>query len=200
MKLIVTGATGFVGGEVVRLALRNPAVKSIIALVRRPVSTPPDAGAGGDASKLQYVILEDWKSPYPDSVKEHIKGADACIWCVSLRPKPWLVPAPRALTSPHLSNCRNVAVTPSKSKSMEFSQVTEICFDYTVNGLTSMAAVANKPFRFVYTSGVTVERDQSKSLAYLSDYRLMRVRDAPLPFFFFFFTQNEPRFSHCVLY
>jgi hypothetical protein len=38
-----------------------------------------------------------------------------------------------------------------------------------------MAQVANQPFRFVYTSGVTVERDQSKTLSFLSDYRLMRV-------------------------
>jgi hypothetical protein len=38
-----------------------------------------------------------------------------------------------------------------------------------------MAAVGNKPFRFVYTSGVTIERDQTKSLPFLAEYRLMRV-------------------------
>ncbi|KAK0510509.1 hypothetical protein JMJ35_006941 [Cladonia borealis] len=32
-----------------------------------------------------------------------------------------------------------------------------------------MASVANKPFRFIYTSGVTIERDQGKSLPFLSD-------------------------------
>lgn len=38
-----------------------------------------------------------------------------------------------------------------------------------------MFAVANKPFRFVYTSGIAVERDQTKSLESMGDYRLMRV-------------------------
>jgi hypothetical protein len=53
--------------------------------------------------------------------------------------------------------------------------VTKICYNYTVNGLNNIAPVANKPFRFVYTSGVTVERDQTKTLPFLQDYRLMRV-------------------------
>lgn len=59
---------------------------------------------------------------------------------------------------------------------MDFADVTEICSDYTINSLTNMAALANKPFRFVYTSGILIERDQSKTLPMLGDYRLMRVR------------------------
>jgi hypothetical protein len=53
--------------------------------------------------------------------------------------------------------------------------VTEVCSDYTINGLTSIATVANKPFRFIYTSGVLIERDQTKLLTGLPEYRLMRV-------------------------
>jgi hypothetical protein len=58
---------------------------------------------------------------------------------------------------------------------MDFAEVTKICYDYTITGLQNIAAVANNPVRFVYTSGVTVERDQSKSLPFLGEYRLMRV-------------------------
>lgn len=58
---------------------------------------------------------------------------------------------------------------------MDFEEVTKICYDYTVNGIKNIASVANKPFRFIYTSGVTVERDQTKTLPFLHDYRLMRV-------------------------
>lgn len=58
---------------------------------------------------------------------------------------------------------------------MDFADVTTICSDYTINGLVNMAALANKPFRFIYTSGVMTERDQEKSFPFLSDYRLMRV-------------------------
>ncbi|OJD11936.1 hypothetical protein AJ78_07397 [Emergomyces pasteurianus Ep9510] len=150
MKLIVTGATGYVGTEVIRLALRNTAVTSVVALARRPVQAPENAGSEADKSKLQSVILTDWTEPYPESVKGHIKGADACIW--------------------------TLAVTPSKSKEMDFADVTKICSDFTLNGLHNIAALANNPFRFVYTSGVTVERDQTKSLWFLADYRLMRGR------------------------
>ena len=79
MKLIVTGATGFVGTEVIRLAVSNPDIHSIIALARRTVIPPSNAGPTADLSKLQTVILEDWTRPYSDSVKCHIGGADAVL-------------------------------------------------------------------------------------------------------------------------
>lgn len=76
MKLIVVGATGFVGVEVVRQALCNPAITSIVAITRRAMQPPGDAV---DASKFHYFMLEDWLSPYPQSLKVLIEGADACI-------------------------------------------------------------------------------------------------------------------------
>lgn len=78
-------------------------------------------------------------------------------------------------TNPYLGICRALAVTPTQSKDMDFSDVTTICYDYTMNGLANMAAHVGKPFRFIYVSGVTVERDQEKTLPFLSEYRLMRV-------------------------
>jgi hypothetical protein len=63
---------------------------------------------------------------------------------------------------------------------MSFTDVTKICEEYTVNGISNMATLANKPFRFIYTSGVLIERDQNKSLPFLAEYRLMRVRYLPL--------------------
>jgi hypothetical protein len=87
-------------------------------------------------------------------VKEQIIGADACIW--------------------------NLAVTPTRSMDMDFSEVTRVCHDYTMNGIRNMAAVANKPFRFIFTSGIAVERDQGKDihLQPLAEYRRMRVRQS----------------------
>jgi hypothetical protein len=162
MKLIVTGATGFVGSEVIRQALRNPAVTSVAVIARKAVPVPPNE----DASKLKSFVLDDWTSNYPDSLIEHIKGADACIWyiysCIS--------------TSDFcLQFARSLAVTPSQSRSMDFAQVTTICHDYTINGIQNMIKAANKPFRFVYVSGILAERDQSKILPSLGEYRHLRV-------------------------
>jgi hypothetical protein len=77
---------------------------------------------------------------------------------------------------------------------MDPAEVTKICYDYTLNGLEEMARVANTntntPFRFVYTSGVAAERDQTKTLELLGDYRLMRVSNKhflPSNFMFPFF-------------
>ena len=170
MKLIVTGATGLVGSEVIRLALRNPAVTSVVAIARKPVLAPANVGPESQTSKLQSAVLENWTSPYPESVIRHIKNADACIWWATLYKF-----SMESQADLYMGIYRALAVTPSQSKDMDFSDVTTNCYDYTVNGLTNMAAHASKPFRFIYTSGVTVERDQSKTLPFLSEYRLMRV-------------------------
>ncbi|KAF2014064.1 NAD(P)-binding protein [Aaosphaeria arxii CBS 175.79] len=153
MKLIVTGATGFVGTEVIRLALRNKAVTSIIALARRPVQVPQGVGADADVSKLHTVILEDWLSPYPAEVKEKLAGADACIWLL--------------------------AITPSKSKGVDFEELTRVCHDYTMNGLREIASVANNgKLRFVYTSGVGGERDPTQKIPKVDEHmaRLLYLR------------------------
>ena len=80
MKLIVTGATGFIGAEVLRQALRNPNITCVVAFTRRSVSCPDDAGPAANQAKFCSVVLTDWLSPYPDSVMEHLQGADGCVW------------------------------------------------------------------------------------------------------------------------
>lgn len=82
MKLIVVGATGLIGSEVVRQALAHKAVTSVVALGRRP--TPPPAGltAGSSVEKFTSVTCEDFNN-YSADVKAQISGADACIWYVA---------------------------------------------------------------------------------------------------------------------
>jgi hypothetical protein len=52
------------------------------ALTRKVVPVPEYAGPEADTSKLQSVLLEDWETPYPQNVIDHLKGADACVWSV----------------------------------------------------------------------------------------------------------------------
>lgn len=79
MKLIIAGSTGLVGTELVRQALSNPAIATVLALARRETPIPSKLNPGADASKLKSVICDDFEN-YSDSVKKELSGADACIW------------------------------------------------------------------------------------------------------------------------
>ncbi|EEA18734.1 hypothetical protein TMatcc_010724 [Talaromyces marneffei ATCC 18224] len=149
MKLVVAGATGFVGTEVIRQALSHPAVTSVVALARRATPVPANVSLDANLSKLKCAVCEDFEH-YSDSIKEDLAGADACIWLI--------------------------AITPSKQSSMPFEQVEKICLDYTVNGLKTMATRSNNPFRFIYTSGAKVNRDQTKRPWIMGDYGVLRSR------------------------
>ena len=81
MKLVVAGSTGFVATEIIRQSLSIPKITSIIALARRPVSTPSNLSPNADLSKLHSVVLDNYGS-YPDEVSKQLAGANACIWYV----------------------------------------------------------------------------------------------------------------------
>ncbi|PYI00608.1 hypothetical protein BO78DRAFT_434274 [Aspergillus sclerotiicarbonarius CBS 121057] len=80
MKLIVTGATGLLGTEIIRQSLRNNKITQVIALARKPVQVD-----NINSSKLKTVIIRDYEH-YPSDVKAQIAGADACIWTVAVTP------------------------------------------------------------------------------------------------------------------
>ncbi|KAJ5780364.1 hypothetical protein N7457_005524 [Penicillium paradoxum] len=78
MKLIIAGATGLLGTEIVRQSLQIPDITQVIALSCKPIQL--DEGA--DSSKLKSVLIRDY-GEYPDDVKAEFTGVDACIWTVS---------------------------------------------------------------------------------------------------------------------
>ncbi|HET9445979.1 MAG TPA: NAD-dependent epimerase/dehydratase family protein [Steroidobacteraceae bacterium] len=71
MKLILTGATGFAGGEVLKQALADPAIERVTVLTRRTV--------GVTHAKLGEVIMQD----FLDYSAVRLE-ADACIWCLGV--------------------------------------------------------------------------------------------------------------------
>lgn len=75
MKLIIAGASGFVGSEVLRQALTHISISTIIALSRRPLTDPPF-----DHPKVKVVVLEDFEKGYTNEVLEQLKGAGGCCW------------------------------------------------------------------------------------------------------------------------
>lgn len=81
MKLIIAGASGFVGQEVVSQSLKRPEITSVIALSRKPIAA---SDAGADTSKLRNVVVNSYDE-YPPEVRKEFDGADACIWSVLLQ-------------------------------------------------------------------------------------------------------------------
>lgn len=73
MKLIITGATGRIGGGALQNALNNSAVTSVVVLSRRDIGT--------QHPKLQTIIKKDYLKYTVEELKE-LEGAEACIWFV----------------------------------------------------------------------------------------------------------------------
>jgi uncharacterized protein YbjT (DUF2867 family) len=73
MKLILTGSSGFVGRELLSQCLEHPSVTAVIALTRHELT------GHEKHDKLKVVLMEDFSS-YPETAREAIRGADACIW------------------------------------------------------------------------------------------------------------------------
>ncbi|KAJ7170496.1 hypothetical protein C8R43DRAFT_1120920 [Mycena crocata] len=126
MKFVLTGATGFVGGEVLAQCRRNPAISSIVVLTRRPLPEPIAAD-----NKVQAIIMDDFKT-YSDQVAHQLADADACIWAIGAR-----------------------------------AAVPEVEIDYPLalaRAIIRTRTPQQKPFRYIYCSGILAERDQSKAL------------------------------------
>ena len=71
MKVIVAGATGFIGGAALKRLAELPQVTSIVVLSRRELPTKMD--------KVQTIIIKDFKQ-YDDDVLQQLTGAEACVW------------------------------------------------------------------------------------------------------------------------
>lgn len=76
MKVVLTGATGFVGSQVLQLAIDDHDISKIISLVRRPT--------GKIHPKLNEIIMINF-CDYTNILSE-LANIDACIWCMGSIP------------------------------------------------------------------------------------------------------------------
>jgi uncharacterized protein YbjT (DUF2867 family) len=74
MKIIVTGATGLVGAEVLRLAIHDNEIEQVTALTRRPPAV--------QHPKIRTVIHNDFLD-YP-GLEDLFTAHDACLWCLGI--------------------------------------------------------------------------------------------------------------------
>ncbi len=74
MKVIITGATGLVGGALIRQCISNEAISHVFVLSRKPL--------GDDVTtndKITVIQHEDF-STYSAEVLEKLSGAEGCLW------------------------------------------------------------------------------------------------------------------------
>ncbi|KAF7952908.1 hypothetical protein EAE96_006131 [Botrytis aclada] len=75
MKVIISGSTGYIGGEVLSQCLNHPSITSIILLTRRSIE------ALAETPKVKVIVVDDFTS-YDESTVNELKTADAAIWCL----------------------------------------------------------------------------------------------------------------------
>lgn len=87
VKVILTGATGTAGAEILRQLLLHPSIESIAVLSRRPL--PAHVAPNPPSPKLRVILHDDF-GVYSEELLGELAGYDAAIWamgkmCVSLR-------------------------------------------------------------------------------------------------------------------
>jgi nucleoside-diphosphate-sugar epimerase len=145
---LLTGATGFIGGAVLKQCIASPSISTVFVLTRRDL--PKDLSS---SPKVKVILHDDFLS-WPDSVLEPLKGAEGCIWCVG----------GRATSFPDVATARKVSVDFTLAAARKFSTV-----------LASQIGDSRK-FHFVFCSGWGAEMDPHKRLWMLADTRRIKVR------------------------
>ena len=74
MKVLVSGATGLAGSEVVRQCFLDPEIEEVVALARRPLA---DSHA-----KLTLVVHENFLDY--SAIKDALARCDAWLWCLGI--------------------------------------------------------------------------------------------------------------------
>ena len=79
MKVVLFGATGFIGSEILKQLLSDTSIDSVVVLSRRELPSPPND------PKLKVLIVKDFTS-YSQDVLSESAGADAAIWAIGTKP------------------------------------------------------------------------------------------------------------------
>ncbi|KAK4996474.1 hypothetical protein LTR66_003938, partial [Elasticomyces elasticus] len=138
VQLFLTGATGFVGSEVLQKCLRHPAVRHIVVLTRKAL---PLEAYGKQRTKVTEIVHDDFEK-YPDGPMQKLAAldVDSCIWCLG----------GKATQFPDLETAQRVGISYTHSAA-------EAIAAHLGPGL----AKRGKKFRFVYCSAWGAEPDQT---------------------------------------
>lgn len=157
MKIILTGATGYIGTEILNQSLKHKWVEHVYCIVRRPLD--PKFFSNPKVTEL----IHDSFSQYPASLLEYLKseGVDGCIWCLGSNRHP----------DPKKKDEEDkVGISYPVTAAEAFA-------GFLATALSPDLRPRKKfPFRFVYMSAWGAEQDQSRSLWMWNDWRKQKGR------------------------
>ncbi|KAI9812029.1 MAG: hypothetical protein M1827_004921 [Pycnora praestabilis] len=147
MKVILTGATGFVGGEVLKQCVHDPNIDCIIVLSRRQLPT-----AATQSDKIIVIIRNDWLN-YDDMVMQQLAGASGCFWTLGGKAEDFS------------------SVAEASTVGIDYTLAAANAF------ATKLAShgVERGKFGFIYCSGMFAEMDQGKSLWFERENRKIKA-------------------------
>jgi nucleoside-diphosphate-sugar epimerase len=76
MKIILFGASGFIGSSLLTHCLQEPSLTSLIVISRRQLPSIASLDP-----RIKVIVLENFLT-YPESVINELTGAKACFWFV----------------------------------------------------------------------------------------------------------------------
>ncbi|KAG9245722.1 hypothetical protein BJ878DRAFT_478966 [Calycina marina] len=137
MKVILTGATGYIGSELLEQAVAHPGISSLICITRRAL---PEAVAWNP--KLKVILHSDF-STYPPELLAELQGSQACIWALG---------SP-ALKTSDLELRRSIEIRFTHIAAKEFSKAIAPKLDGCATS-----------FRFLYLSGKIIKGEVENGL------------------------------------
>ncbi|KAK3393426.1 hypothetical protein B0H63DRAFT_498621 [Podospora didyma] len=145
MKVLITGATGLVGGGLVRECVANEKITHVFILTRKPLL------AFEDSPKVTVILHDDF-STYPPDLLHRLAGVQAVLWAIG----------GRSSAFPDLETYKRVQVDYLLAAADAFLKH------------LAPQIPAGTEFRFVFCSGKYAEWDEKKPLCFMTDTRRMK--------------------------
>jgi len=154
-KVVLVGATGFVGTEILDQLIKNRYTTHIYCLTRKPLETQYSTH-----QKVVQVLHENFDD-LPDHLFERLRGwgVQGCVWAVG---------KPKLTDYKNLEEAQKINIQYPVTAAEKFAKICAV---------ESMEAQGGKfihPFRFVYVSAWGAEQDSNKKLWLWNDSRKMK--------------------------
>ena len=158
MKILLVGATGFIGTEVLKQCIAHNYIEKIYCLTRKSLDQKYFQGKRGE--KVVEILHDDYEK-YPDSLLRRLRdeGVEGCIW---------------ALGNNKIESYKNLEEAQRVGINYPI-QAAEAFAKELATALTPQNMPKKKfPFRFIFVSGWGAEQDSNRALWFWNDSRKIK--------------------------